>query len=103
MSEPFKNDQKPGGDRPPEPSPSPSTSRRLRDRVSFFEKVWSGEDSPRKQQNPINVVDVEAYERRLADEKQKHFANRLENVQLRSPAGEYHLQETPDGTFKACI
>lgn len=86
MSSPKK---KPGD--PPGPSESP-----LRDRVSFFEKVWTG--SPSGVLEGPSAVDVEELERRLDEERQRHAEHaHLEQVSLR------HAPLEPDGSFQETV
>lgn len=72
--------------RPPERSLSPA-SKKLRERVDFFEKVWTGHESGAVHDAPDAVVDVEELEKKLENEKRVEH-NRLERVKLRhTPTG----------------
>lgn len=65
----------------PERSPSPST-KKLRDRVSFFEKVWTGSKSGNVESE--EMIDVDELERKLAEERVKHQEqNQMERVRLK--------------------
>lgn len=107
MSDPNQPD--PGGT-PKRPLDSPSDSRtpsptlkKLRDRVSFFEKVWSGAKlgttptPPDDETDHSNVgVDVTEIERRLEEERKKHSTGtHIEYFKLRqTPQG---IQKRYDG------
>jgi hypothetical protein len=107
MSAP-KRDPGEGPKRPPE-SPTSPGGRRLRDRVSFFEKVWTGAGSGVVE--GVTAVDVEEFERRLAEERARNLeGSRLERVALRrTPPGSprqlvQHAQEVqPDGSIQARV
>jgi hypothetical protein len=107
MSAP-KRDPGEGPKRPPE-SPTSPGGRRLRDRVSFFEKVWTGAGSGVVE--GVTAVDVEEFERRLAEERARNLErSRLERVALRrTPPGSprqlvQHAQEVqPDGSIQARV
>ncbi|KAJ8984008.1 hypothetical protein NQ317_006862 [Molorchus minor] len=107
MSAPSK-DPGEGPRRPPENPPSPQT-KRLRDRVSFFEKVWTGTRSGTAGED-VNI-DVEDFERKLAEERARHAGqSHVEHVTLRhtptsSPkhaASGYVQDAEPDSSFQAC-
>lgn len=114
-----KKDPTEGPKRPPESSPrrvespqlrpeSPSSpaSKRMREKVSFFEKVWTGSRSGRVQDEGASGVDVSEIEKRLEEEKARHLEQRqLEQVTLRHTGFPKHVVHTkevgPDGTLKA--
>lgn len=116
-----KNDPAEGPKRPPDPSPrrveghasrpdSPSSpaSKRMREKVSFFEKVWTGSRSGKVDEDGAGGVDVSEIEKRLEEEKARHLGNRqLEQVTLKHtglPKHVVHMKEVgPDGTLKAGI
>lgn len=87
----------------PERSPSPST-KKLRERVSFFEKVWTGSKSGNVESE--EMVDVEELERKLAEERVKHLEqNQLERVRLRPSTSQMDspgvdIQETVTRTLE---
>ncbi|KAG5889995.1 hypothetical protein JTB14_035907 [Gonioctena quinquepunctata] len=88
--------------RPPD-SPQSPASKKLRDRVSFFEKVWTGSEAGAVGDG--TGVDVQDLERRLEEERSRHLGHtQLEHVTLRqtsSPRHVVHLKEVgPDGTFQ---
>ena len=104
MSAPSKD---PGEDpkRPPD-SPQSPASKRLRDRVSFFEKVWTGTRSGAGGEGVD--INVEELERRLAEERARHAGpSQFEHVTLKhtpssSPKHVVHTQDVnPDGSFQA--
>lgn len=104
MSAPAK-DPTEGPKRPPD-SPTTPTGKRLKDRVSFFEKVWSGGKSGTVE--TVSSVDVEEFERRLAEERARNVEHsRLEEVTLRSPSGSprrlVHQEVLPDGSFQVWL
>lgn len=69
----------------PERSPSPST-KKLRERVSFFEKVWTGSKSGNVESE--GIVDVEELEKKLAEDRARHVEqSQLERVRLRPSTG----------------
>lgn len=106
MSAPQK-DTGEGPKRPPE-SPQSSSNKKLRDTVSFFEKVWTGTKSTGAHGEGVEV-DVDQLERRLAEERARHQeAASLETVSLRrTPVSspKHEMQHTqgfgPDGSFQA--
>lgn len=116
-----KTDPTEGLKRPPEPSPrpvedthsrpdSPSSpaSKRMREKVSFFEKVWTGSKSGKVGDEAAGAVDVSEIEKRLEEEKARHLEHRqLEQVTLRHtgfPKHVMHVKEVgPDGTLKVGI
>lgn len=82
------SDKHPEDGRSPETPPeSPSgAARRLRDRVDFFEKVWTG--TQRSSEDSLSYtdssIDVEEIERRLLEERRRHGSGtHLEHVTLR--------------------
>lgn len=106
MSDPEKNK----GATPKRPPDSPSTSsKRLRDRVSFYEKVWTGSGSSSLDSD--DVVNVDELERKLAEERARHLEHtHIEHVQLRQtpPTSPrhlvQHLQEIkPDGSIEETL
>lgn len=121
MMSASKNDPTEGPKRPPEPSPrskespysrpdSPSSpaSKRMREKVSFFEKVWTGTKAGKVEDEGADGVDVSEIEKRLEEEKARQLEHRqLEQVTLRHtgfPKHVVHLKEVgPDGTLKAGI
>ncbi|XP_074030429.1 muscle-specific protein 300 kDa isoform X10 [Leptinotarsa decemlineata] len=85
-------------------SPHSPASKKLRDRVSFFEKVWTGSGSGAVGEG-VAGVDVQDLERRLEQERHRHVGHtQLEHVTLRqtsSPRHAVHLAGIgPDGTFQ---
>lgn len=87
-----KHPEEGGQDRQPPESPktppeSPAgAARRLRERVDFFEKVWTG--TQRSSEDSLSYtdsnVDVEEIERRLLEERKRHGSGtHLEQVTLR--------------------
>lgn len=67
--------------RPPD-SPA-SAAKRLKDRVSFFEKVWTGTHRS-SEESVDSSIDVNEIERRLEEERKRHVAAaQLEHVTLR--------------------
>lgn len=71
--------------RPPERSLSPA-SKKLRDKVDFFEKVWTGSEGGHLDDS-MDATAVEELERKLEHEKRVEH-NRLEQVKLRrTPTG----------------
>lgn len=64
---------------------SPQTAaRKLKDRVTFFERIWTGADSSRAQETGQQLpINVEELERKLLEEKRNEQA-RIEHVQLRA-------------------
>lgn len=110
MSVPQKDRPGEGPKRPPDKRPESPASKRLRERVSFFEKVWSrGTGSRSSLDEDVSPTDaVEDLERRLLAEERARCAEpgRLEHVALRhtdSPRHVVrHLQEVqPDGSIQA--
>lgn len=93
-------------DKPPgrPDSPSSPASKKLKERVSFFEKVWTGSRSGLAPEDEgVDVVDIE---KRLEEERLKHLGqSQLETVTLRqtgSPRRVVHVTDVgPDGTVKA--
>lgn len=96
----------PGGPPPRAPSPSlaapasPAT-KKLRDRVSFFEKVWSsGTGSPTKERAGTDatdgsaLVDVADIERRLREEQRKRQASGSPVIEVKLRHREPDYQET---------
>ncbi|XP_064211053.1 muscle-specific protein 300 kDa isoform X18 [Tribolium castaneum] len=89
--------------RPPD-SPTTPPGQRLRERVSFFEKVWSGGKSGVVE--TVSSVDVEEFERRLAEERLRNAERgRLEPVALRhTPRHVVHTHEVrPDGSIQETV
>lgn len=89
-------------------SPSSPASKRMRDKVSFFEKVWTGIKSGKVEDEGASGVDVSEIEKRLEEEKARHLEHRqLEQVTLRHtgfPKHVVHMKEVgPDSTVKAGI
>lgn len=89
-------------------SPSSPASKRMREKVSFFEKVWTGTKSGKVGDEGAAGVDVSEIEKRLEEEKARHLEHRqLEQVTLRHtglPKHVVHMKEVgPDGTLKAGI
>lgn len=75
----------------PERSLSPTT-KKLRDRVSFFEKVWTGNKSGTVESE--ETLDVEELEKKLEEERAKHLEqSQLERVRLR-PSASFPLGES---------
>lgn len=73
----MSSPEKPGEDRK-----RATPERKLRERVSFFEKVWTGSRSGNVESE--GTVDVEELERKLAEERAKHQEqSQLERVRLR--------------------
>ncbi|XP_068085330.1 muscle-specific protein 300 kDa [Anabrus simplex] len=72
----------------PPPDESGTGSRKLKDRVSFYEQVWSGGEGRRRgDEAGPGLVDVAEIERRLQEEQRKRRAEspaKLEQVKLRS-------------------
>ncbi|KYB25174.1 hypothetical protein TcasGA2_TC034350 [Tribolium castaneum] len=94
---------KEGPKRPPD-SPTTPPGQRLRERVSFFEKVWSGGKSGVVE--TVSSVDVEEFERRLAEERLRNAERgRLEPVALRhTPRHVVHTHEVrPDGSIQETV
>lgn len=87
MSAPLKNTGE-GPKRPPESSQSPS-SKKLRETVRFYEKVWTGTGSPGVHGEAVQM-DVDQLERRLAEERG-----------TKSPQMAYATAVGPDGGFQA--
>lgn len=80
----------------------------MREKVSFFEKVWSGSKSGKVEDEAARGFDVAEIEKRLEEEKARHLEHRqLEQVTLRHtgfPKHVVHVKEVePDGTLKAGI
>ncbi|XP_057659189.1 muscle-specific protein 300 kDa isoform X4 [Diorhabda carinulata] len=101
MSQP-KKDSGEGSKRPPDSPQSPS-SKKLRDRVSFFEKVWTGSESGTLKDE--SGVDVEELERKLQEERARNAGGtHLEQVtlrQIKSPRHVVQMKEIgPDGSYK---
>lgn len=89
-------------------SPSSPASKRMREKVSFFEKVWTGSKSGRVGDEVAGDIDVSEIEKRLEEEKARHLEPRpLEQVTLRHTGFPKHVVHTkevgPDGTLKAGI
>ena len=83
MSNPRKNhgDDEGGGKHPPGSPTSPAT-KRLRDRVSFFEKVWTGTRSGSLEDT--STLNVDELERKLAEERSKSLEHaQFEHVTLK--------------------
>lgn len=106
MSDPNK----PTGATPKRPPESPTGSgKRLRDRVSFFEKVWTG--SRTGAVDAGDTINVDELEKRLADERSRHLEHaELEHVSLKhTPPGspkhlvEHHQQIKPDGSVEETL
>lgn len=78
-----KEDEASPSKRPPD-SPA-GTTKRLKDRVSFFEKVWSGTQRTSESTGVDETgIDVAEIERRLEEERRRHVASaQLEHVTLR--------------------
>lgn len=94
-------------DSPPSRPESPA-SKRMREKVSFFEKVWTGSKSGRVEDEGAHGVDVSEIEKRLEEEKARHLEHRQpEQVTLRHtgfPKHVVHMKEVgPDGSLKAGI
>lgn len=93
----------PGSSGRPE-SPSSPSSKRLKERVSFFEKVWTGSRSGvAPDEEGVDVLEIE---KKLEDERLRHTGqSQLEHVTLRqtgSPRRVVQVTEVgPDGTIKA--
>lgn len=81
MSDAPKNDN--NGPGPSKSADSPTTqTRKLKERVNFFEKVWTGIE---KHEGEELGIDVQEIERRIEEEKRKHIGGtHLEFVTLRS-------------------
>ena len=99
-----RKDPAEGPKRPPEgpSSPTSPSQPRLRDRVSFFEKVWTGGGRSGVVE-AVSAADVEEFERRLAEERSRNLErNRLEQVTLRhTPTRVLHTEVQPDGSIQA--
>lgn len=87
MSAPLKNTGE-GPKRPPESPQSPST-KKLRETVRFYEKVWTGTGSPGVHGEAVQM-DVDQLERRLAEDRE-----------TKSPQLAYARAVGPDGGFQA--
>ncbi|XP_072386756.1 muscle-specific protein 300 kDa isoform X12 [Diabrotica undecimpunctata] len=101
MSQPTK-DPGDGAKRRPD-SPQSPASKKLRERVSFFEKVWTGSKSGAVGDD--GGVDVEDLERRLMEERSRNVVDtHLEQVTLRHTGSPRHVVQMkeigPDGTYK---
>lgn len=75
---------------------SPTTqARKLRERVNFFEKVWTGIE---KHEGSEEIgIDVAEFERKIEEEKKKKGGKLLEFITLRStpPSSPKHYQTEP--------
>lgn len=77
----MSDDRKDNGDA----SQSPRTAtRKLRDRVSFFEKVWTGLEHPPVEATGSTPVDVVEVERLLEERRRNAGRTQVEHVTLRS-------------------
>lgn len=85
----------------PQRSPPERSPRKLRERVSFFEKVWTGSSRPG---NVVEEpVDVEELERKLAEERARHQELvQLERVRLR-PGTSHQLTVLPGETVQESV
>lgn len=95
------------GGTPPRAPPDSPTTRRLKDRVSFFEKVWSGSRAGTVEPS---AFDVDQLERKLAEDRSKHLTHaQIEHVNLRptppsSPKTPFHTTKfLPDGTVEETL
>ncbi|KAL3268200.1 hypothetical protein HHI36_007325 [Cryptolaemus montrouzieri] len=95
--------------RPPD-SPKSPDSKKLRESIKFFEKVWTGTRSSTGAATAVSAEDVEDFERRLEEEKNRNVRHtELGEVQLRqtpssSPRHIRHHQEIrDDGTIEETI
>ncbi|XP_060527804.1 muscle-specific protein 300 kDa isoform X12 [Cylas formicarius] len=96
-----------GPKRPPESPQSPS-HKKLRETVSFYEKVWTGDNRAAGTHGEGVCVDVEELEKKLAEERSRHFEeSALEKVSLRhtpqaSPRRDVQHSQTvgADGSFQ---
>ncbi|KAF5292004.1 hypothetical protein FQA39_LY14121 [Lamprigera yunnana] len=92
------------------PSSSSGSAKRLKDRVSFFEKVWTGSKSGSLEtQESLNVDELE---RQFEEERRRNVGtSQLEHVTLRhtplsSPkhqVTEHHQKFFPDGSYEEVI
>lgn len=93
------SDRKKNGDGPSQDSPQTS-ARKLRERVSFFEKVWTGLEKP--EQTAETGLDVGEIEKKLEEERKKHLQQaQLEHFTLKhtptdSPKHGKDLREKPE-------
>lgn len=84
----------------PAGGPQSPNAKRLRDRVSFFEKVWTGDRASRLEDSS-DTVDVEELESKLAEERARHVGpSQLEQVTLRHTQS---LGEAPDESFQETV
>lgn len=111
--DPGEGPPRPPDDRPD--SPHSPASKRLRERVSFFEKVWSGSSDDELHRDPevgglsrskFTAMDMEELERSLREERRKNVGEtHLEHVTLRKTGSPRHVVQMrevgPDGTIKA--
>lgn len=103
------------GATPKRPPDSPaSSSKRLRDRVSFYEKVWTGSGSSPSSLESDDSLNVEELEKKLADDRSRHLEHaHIEHVHLRQTPTPpplsprhlvQHLQEIkPDGSVEETL
>ncbi|KAK9890576.1 hypothetical protein WA026_011946 [Henosepilachna vigintioctopunctata] len=68
-------------------SPKSPGSKKLRENITFFEKVWAGSQTCEGAASAVSAKDVEEFERRLAEEKNKNVTH--------SEFGEVRLRPTP--------
>lgn len=88
------------GPGPSKSTDSPSTqARKLKERVTFFEKIWTGLENPEKTEEI--GIDVGEIEKKLQEERKKqHHEVHLEHVALKSTPLKRVVQEkTWEGTF----
>lgn len=94
---------------PDSPSSSSGSAKRLRDRVSFFEKVWTGTRSGSVENS--ETINIEELERKLDEERKRNIGtSQLEQISLRhtpqsSPRHlvEHHQEFFPDGSFEETV
>ncbi|KAF7272974.1 hypothetical protein GWI33_014281 [Rhynchophorus ferrugineus] len=88
-----------GGGTDPDRPPGSPASKRLRETVSFFEKVWTG-SKPVTELGEGVRLDVDQLERRLAEERARH----LEEVAVADTGAlrrtHLHHQTYPEDTFQ---
>lgn len=127
MSDPIRDTGQKGPKRPPDnsdhqsSSTSSPTKKQLKERVTFFEKVWTGGASSSGGESDEGgggaVVDVNEIERRIAEERARNLIehqSHLEQINLRhtptatgSPSRQHVVQRfeeiQPDGSVQAWI
>lgn len=94
---PPPNESPPNSSQTDTPTSGTSTTRRLRDKVNFFEKVWTGTKRTLDNDEPDGLhIDVTALEKRL---KEEHERKKLTD----SPFDSIKLRSTPQPSPKRIV